>query len=53
MSALDLAILPAQSATIMYDRRVDAVALRVIGRIGAYDASLANLKAIIECSAPR
>jgi lipopolysaccharide transport system ATP-binding protein len=43
----------AQSDTVMFDRRVDAVALRVIGRIGAYDASLTNLRAIIESRAPR
>lgn len=41
----------AQSDTVMFDRRVDAVALRVIGRSRAYDASLANLRAIIECRA--
>jgi hypothetical protein len=43
----------AQSDTVMFDRRVDAVALRVIGRIGAYDASLTNLRAIIDSRAPR
>jgi len=43
----------AQSDTVMFDRRVDAVALRVIGRIGAYDASLTNLRAIIDSRAPK
>jgi hypothetical protein len=42
----------AQSDTVIYDRRIDALALRVIGDIGAYDASLANLRARVECRTP-